>query len=209
MNNKILVTTLLVLAIVGSVVWIYLHRADRPPDIQMGPYKALGTVAGEETGRLLNHKGQVVIIAREFSGGANPVEEAELNAFSSALMKAGVGIAATERFSVPSSQILFSGGGVPSERFLQVVKAHPKVDALVLLATLPPADKTASDLLKQSGTKIVLISGNSPGSKSLLDAGMAQLALVPRPELPSETNKPPKSLREYFDRYYVILEPGK
>jgi hypothetical protein len=209
MNTKPFVIALLLLAIVGSATWLYLHRAGRTPDIEMGPYVALGAVSGEETGRLLNHKGQVVIIARDYSGGANPVEEAELKAFSAALAKGGVGIVATERFNVPPAQILFSGGTIPSEWFLQVVQAHPKVDALVLLAALPPLDKTASDLLKQSGTKIVLISNNSSGSQSLLDAGMAHLAMVPRPELPPGTNKPAQNLRELFNRYYVILEPGK
>ena len=209
MKKKPLVITLLLLVIAGSVTWMYLHQTGGSPNIEMGPYNALGAVAGEETGRLLNHKGQVVIIARDYSGGANPVEEAELKAFSATLAKAGIGIVATERFNIPQSQILLLGGTIPSEWFVRVVEAHPKVDALILLAALPPLDKTASDLLKKSGTKIVLISSNSSGSQSLLDQGLAQLALVPRSELPHDTNKPPQTVRELFDRYYVILEPGK
>jgi len=42
-----------------------------------------------------------------------------------------------------------------------------------------------------------------------MEAGVAHLAIVPRSETPPETSKPPQSLRENFDRYYMVLALDK
>ncbi|MBI3853648.1 MAG: hypothetical protein HY298_25675 [Verrucomicrobia bacterium] len=209
MNKKPLVVVLAVVAIIVSGVWIYWNTFGRGPKIELDPYRALGEVAGEETARLLNHQGQVVIIARANSGGANPVQEAEVKAFSVALRKGHVGVATTERFTVPPTVAMFSGNTVPRDRFLQIFQAHPKTAALVLFAEFPMLDKPDLDLLKQSGIKIVLISGNPPGCQGLLEAGVAHLAFVPRTDGPPQTFQPTQTLRDWFNRYYVVLTPGK
>ncbi|MBI3853652.1 MAG: hypothetical protein HY298_25695 [Verrucomicrobia bacterium] len=209
MNKKPLVVVLTVLAILGSATWIYVNRPGRLPKIQLDPYRALGEVAGEETTRLLNHQGQVVILARDNRAGVNPVEAAEVKAFSAALRKGGVGVAATERFSVPPAMAMFSGGAIPRDRFLQILQAHPKAAALVLFAEFPMLDKPDLDLLKQSGIKIVLISGNPPGCQDLLEAGVVHLAFVPRTDAPPQTSQPAATLRDWFNRYYVVLAPGR
>src|SRR5690349_15625855 len=137
MQKKPLVITLLVLATLGSVAWLHFAMPGRRPHIQLDPYRALGEVAAEETARLLNHQGQVVILAREDRSGDNPVESAELKTFNSTLKKGGVAVAATEWFKVPPTEQILLAGSVPRERFMQVVQAHPNVAAFVLFAEFP------------------------------------------------------------------------
>lgn len=206
MNKKLVVIAIAVLAILGSVIWLYQNRPGRPPRIALDSYQALGEVAAEEASRLLNHKGQIVIVTREVPAGANPAEEAQLQAFTSALKKAGkINIAAVETFRLSPMEQMAAGGNVPRERFLQVLKAHPKLDALALFAGFPALDQTDLDQLKQSGAKIVVISGYRTAYKHLLAAGWIQIAIVPRFDSPPENPKPPQTLREWFERDYVIV----
>lgn len=206
MNKKPVVIAIAVLAILGSIIWLYLNRSGRPPRIALDSYQALGEVAAEETSRLLNHKGQIVIVARENRAGANPAEAAQLQAFTSALKKEGkISIAALETFHLSPMEQMSAGGSVPRERFLQVLKDHPKLDALALFVGFPALDQTGLDQLKQSGAKIVVISGYWPDYKRLLAAGWIQIAIVPRFDSPPEFPKPPQTLREWFDRDYVII----
>lgn len=206
MNKKPVVIAIALLAILGSVIWLYLNRPGRPPRIAMDSYQALGEVAAEATSRLLNHKGQIVVVARENRDGANPVEAAQLQAFTSALKKEGkISIAAVETFRLTPMEQMAAGGRVPRQRFVQVLKSHPKLDAVALFAGFPELDQTDLDQLKQSGARIVVISGYRPEYKRLLAAGWLQIAIVPRFDSPPENAKPPQTLREWFDRDYVIV----
>lgn len=209
MTNKPVVVAIAVLAIMGSVVWLYWHWPGRPPRIQLDSYQALGAVAAEETARLLNQKGKVVIIALDNRAGANPVEAAQLKAFTGTLKKKGVSLKALETFSLTPMEQMSSGGSVPRERFLQVLQAHPKVDALVLFCGFPALDQPDLDRLKQSGAKIVLISSYRPDYQPLLAAGVIHAAIVPRPDSPPENAKAPQTLQEWFDRDYVVLRAAK
>ncbi len=210
MNTKPLVAVIAVLAILGAVTFLYLSWPGRPPRIQLDSYQALGEVAAEETVRLINQNGQVVVIAPDNRTAANPAEAAQLKAFSRALKKQrGVSIEAVETFSLAPMERMALGGGVPRERFLQVLRAHPKLAALVLFAGFPALEQTDFDLLKQTGAKIVVVSGYLPGYKVLLGAGLINVAIVPRIDPAPENPKPPRTLQEWFERDYMIVTPAK
>src|SRR5205085_1126395 len=158
-----------VATIIGSAFWIQRNLSRRQAPIQMDPYRALGEISAQETARLLGHKGQVIIIARENNGSGDPVEASELKCFRKALAKDGVQVAACETFRTPATA-LFARGSVPRDRFLQVLDAHPSASAFVLFAGLPPLETADLQRLKQNGTQLVVIGGFRPGDQALLEA---------------------------------------
>lgn len=200
---------ILFLAVIGACgFWIYRNRPGRTPTIQMDPYRALGDVAGEETARLAQGRGEVVIVARENPDNADTVEAAELKSFCNALQTRGVHVRATETFRVPPTA-LYERGSIPRERLLQVLDAHPGVAAFVLFAGLPPLEQGDLERLKQSGARTILICGYQPSDKTLLDSGVIQLAIVPRTDSAQETAPASKTTRGIFDRHYVLLSAGE
>ena len=207
MGNKPVLITIASLAIAGSIAWIVYQMPGRRPSVELDPYRALGEVAAQETGRLLNRNGQVVIVSREMPAGANPVEEAKLKAFVAALKSAGVGVESNERFSLPPSARLF-GSNIPRDWFLKLLQTHNKA-AFVLFAEFPALEPADTEKLKKEGVKIIVISGSQSGAKRLVDDGLVQFAVVPRGESPPAAATSRQTTRETFDRYYAILAPGK
>ena len=210
MARKHLLVGVTVLAIVAAAARLYLNWPGRAPRIQLDSYQALGEVAARETARVLNQKGQVVIIARENRAGANPAEAAQLKAFSRALKdRGGVSIAATATFTLTPLEQMSAGGSVPRGRFLKVLQDHPKATALVLFAGLPELEQPDLDRLARSGLKLVVISGYRPGYKQLLEAGVIHVAIVPRLDSPPEDLRPPQNLEEWFERDYMLVTPAQ
>jgi len=207
MGNKPILAIVAILAIAGSVAWLYWQMPGRKPDIQMAPYQALGEIAAEEAGRLAQNQGQVLIIAAENPGGQNPVEEAKVKACTGALKRAGLKLEALERFNLPPAARMF-GGNVPRDWFQQVTQAHPKVAAIILFGEFPILEPADLERLKQSKLKILLVSGNHAGARQLIDTGIVPEALVPRAE-PSQSDQVPQGTRAWFDRYYSILTSAK
>lgn len=206
-TKKAVVIVAAVVAILGSFVSIYLNRAGRSPRIVLNSYQALGEVAAEETSKLLDQKAKVVIIAYDTKVNSNPVEEAKLKAFGDRLKTGGITISSTEKFKLTPMERMATGGAVPRERFLQILESHPNVDAIVLFVAFPPLTETDLDRLERNGPKLVLISGYMPGYKNLLSARVVQLAIVPRFDSAAERIKQPQTLRQWFDRDYVIITP--
>jgi hypothetical protein len=210
LNHRPVVITLAVLAIVGSCAWLYVKWPGRGPAIRLDSYQALGQVAAEETDRLLAHQGRVVLIAHHNPAAPNPVEEAQLKAFRGALKRiGGVSVAALETFSLTPMEQMSTGGSVPRERFLEVLRAHPKVQGLVLFVAYPALQSADLDQLKRTGMRIILISGYRPGYKRLLETGLLHLAIVPRLDERAEPSQPPRTVREWFDRDYMVVTPDK
>ena len=208
MGNKRVIIAFAILAIFGSIAWIFFQMPGRRPRIQLEPYQALGEVAAEETVRLLNRQGQVVIITPEAPAGANPVEEAKLKTFIAVLKRGGLSLASVEKFTLAPSARLF-GRSVPRDWFLHLLQTRPKAAAMVLFAEFPVLEPADADQLKKDGVKVILISASQSGAKHLVDDGLVQLAVVPCGDRPPPASAKPQSTRETFDRYYTILTPGK
>jgi hypothetical protein len=203
-----LITLLCVAGIVGSIIWLVVSFSSHPPKIELDPYRALGEIAAQETGRLLPQKGQVVIVARDNPSDTNVVQAAQMQALDAALQQAGFNVAATETFSVPRLEV-FARGSIPRDRLFQVLQAHPNTAAFVLFTALPEMEKADIDRLKQTGAKIISVCGFKPGDQALLDTGVISLAIVPRTEAPPEGSNPASGMRGVFDAHYTILSPGK
>ena len=207
MRKNTIVAIAALLALAAALESLYLGQ--RGPKIELGPYEALGAVAAEETAKLLGDKGSVVVIAKESGGSKTPALDAQLQAFADTLkIKAGISLAANEKVKLDPMTAMATGGGIPGDQFLEIMRRHPKVSAVVLFVSFPSLPERDLDALKKSNTRIVVVSGCMPGYKNLLQSQNIHVAIVPRFDNGSEAAKKPKSLREWFDQEYVVVTPA-
>jgi len=196
------------LAVGAVAVSLYFAFAGRSPRIDLNPYEALGAVTAEETAKLLNNKGQVLVLARDTGPDKNPSVEAELKAFRQTLKKHAGLSQVTEKILAPPMLMMATGGGVPPEQLFKALATHANVSALVLFGGLPPLAEPELETLRKSGVKIVVVSSFHPGYRRLLQQQVVHRAIVPRPDAPPAGAQPPRTLRERFDQDYLIVTPA-
>ena len=80
-------------------------------------------------------------------------------------------------------------------------------DAVVLFCGFPPLAAGDYEMMRQRGLKFVLVSGYSSSIKKFLEAQVIHLAVIPQFETPPATAKTPKTLREWFERDYLVITP--
>ncbi|MBI3850172.1 MAG: hypothetical protein HY298_07770 [Verrucomicrobia bacterium] len=208
MIKKTIGPLILILVIAAAAVWIYRSMSDRSTNFNLNPYYALGAGVAEETGKLLGNKGQVLIIAPDTSQFKNPAVDGQLKSFQDAMHKnKSISVAATVRFKLTPMEQMAAGGSVPRDFFLNALQSHPNVGAVVLFCGFPPLGLPDYDTLKQSGAKVVVASGYLPSYRKLLEGQLIHLAIVPRFDRTDAPAKEPKTLREWFDRDFVVITP--
>ena len=204
-TRDIIVATL---AVGAAGVSIYFALAGRSPKINLDTYHVLGAVTAEETARLLGNKGQVLVMVRDTGPNENPSVEAELKAFQNAL-KSQKGISVlVERIQGSPMQMMATGGGVPPEQFLQALKVHSGLGAVVLFMGFPQLSNSELEVLKQSGVKTVVACALRPGDEKLIERQSINLALVPRSDSPPPDAPAARTLRERFDQEFRIIGPA-
>lgn len=203
--KDIIVTTI---AIVAAGVCIYLALAGRSPKINLDPYHVLGAVTAEETAKLLGNQGRMLVMVRDTGPNKNPSVEAELKAFQQALKGQKAITVLVERIQVSPMQMMATGGGVPPEQFLQALKTHSNLGAVVLFMGFPPLNDSELEVLKQSGVKTVVACALRPGDEQLFARQAIHLAIVPRSDSPPPGAPAARTLRERFDQEFRIIAPA-
>jgi hypothetical protein len=196
-----------VIAVTAAVISVYFAMSGSSQKIDLDPYNALGAVTAEETAKLIGNKGQVLVMVRDMGANKNPSVEAELKAFQQTL-KGQKGISVLiERIKITPVQMMATGGGVPPDKFLSALGTHSGLSALVLFMGFPQLADSELEVLKKSGAKTVVACPLRPGDQQLIERDIVNVALVPRPDDPPAGAPVPRTLRERFDRDFVILTP--
>jgi hypothetical protein len=105
--------------------------------------------------------------------------------------------------------MLATGGRIPAEQFFKILQAHPKAGAIVLFLGFPVLRDRDFDALKQRAPKLVVVAGYRSDYQDLLERRFIDLVIAPRSDALPETATKPKTLREWFDQEYVIIDPQK
>jgi len=205
MNKRTRDILVSILAVGAAAVAIYLSFGKRTEQINLGTYEVLGAVAAEETAKLLNDKGRIVVVVRDTGPDKNPSVEAELSAFQQTLKKRSGLKLVVERVPVTPMLMMSTGGGLPPETLFKLIENNAKPDALVIFFGFPLLTEPEIAALKKTGVKTVVISSFRPGYQRLLERQAMHLAIVPKPDLPPASGPTPKGLRERFDQEYVIM----
>ena len=205
MNKKITFIVSLLVVIVGACAWLYYTPPGDVPKTDLDIYQALGTVTAKETAKLLDNQGELVVISWDSSRNKMPVIEAQITSFERAIKQhKGIQITTREKVLQIPAQMMATGGGMPSDQFLKVVKAHPRAGAIVLFLAFPNLSSQELKELSEGQTKFVVVSGCNPGYKKLLMDRNIDLAIVPRFDRIKNT-RPPQTVQESFDQNYQIV----
>lgn len=206
MDNKNNVVALAaVLAILAALGFLWVAEFRGGPRVDRAPLETLGRMVADETARLLNQQGRVVIVSEILEVARNPNIEAQVKGFKAGLA-AHPGVTLKEARDLkrpPSDDPRFWPPNVAG----QLAAAGAGADAAVLLVNLPP-QLTAADVavLKGARSKLVVVGTAAPGLKPLLQQGIVHLAIVPRhPPKPAPSGK--ETPRQWFERVYLVATP--
>lgn len=208
MNRRTIGQVAFAILLIALATWNFLKPSDGRK-IDLNPYKALGSVASGETSKLLGHQGGIVIVIPDPGTEADPVMDAQIAAYRSGLKEAGkVSIQAVETVKMDSFLRMQTGGAMPAEQFLALLKRHPSAGAFVLFIGFPGLmDSEIAQVQSHRGKRIV-ISASLPNYQELIETGALHMAIVPRTNSADERLPTPTSTREAFDQEYLILRPA-
>lgn len=207
MKTRYLLFAALALAAAGLV--FFWSASERGPQIDLGPYDALGAAAAEEAVKLAAGKAQIVVMVRDTSPNSNVSVETELKAFQEIIRKSRPGAdLAIERVPVSPMLMMSTGGGVPLDRLFATLAAHTNAAALVLFFALPGLDESQIETLKNSGVKIIVVSSLRPAYKQFLEQQAIHRAIVPRADRPPAGSPTPRTWRERFAQEFILLTPA-
>lgn len=194
-------------AVAVIVMAVYWGLKGRSPRIDLDPYEVLGAVTAEETANLLGAPGPVLVMARGAGAHENPSVEAQLRAFERSLNKQDGLSQVTVRVEATPMLMMATGGGIPPDQLFEALEAHANVAAVVLFGGLPALSEPEVEALRRRAVKLVVVSSFRPDYERLLEQGVLHLAVVPRPDPPPPEVKSSRTLRERFDREYLLVTP--
>lgn len=203
MENK--KTILAVVAVLGALAILCYTQFGGGIKMSMKPYESLGFVVAEETAKLLNNQGTVLVVTETTEGTKSPNAEAQIKGFKAGLAKTrAVTLKNTQEFKRPEAEQSQSWPKGQAGRF---VNTGDGAGAIVLFVTLPQElSKDDIAALKASKSKLVLVTAQSPLLKSLLEQGAIHVGIVNRfpPKPAPGGNETP---RQWFDRVYIVVKP--
>ncbi len=205
MNSKSWAQVGLLAVLVVAVVAMFFRSSDQP-QIDFNPYRALGTVAGEEVSEVLGGKGRIVLVIPEPGPDPDPVMESQLDAFKASLKARGkVEVASTVTVAMDPFQRMSTGGAMPSEQFAALRERHPNMAGQVFFIGFSALSETEWRDLKTDATQRMVVSAPLPGYDLLLREGILRFAIVPRTMAADAAPTSAKTTREIFDQEYLIL----
>lgn len=185
-------------------------RKPRAPDIDLAPFQGIGLVAAEETARILAQGGKVLVVTIGAEGAGTSPFHAQLEAFQQAIQQLGtVSVAAVEQADQAGGRSPGPEIGIPGSQYLQLLVAYPEIDAIVSLVGPPQITGEELGRLPPDRPPLVVVSMLGLGVRRLLEAGVIQVAVVPRTDSEKAVGPDPQSPREWFERYYQIVTPGE
>ena len=204
-NKNTVVAVGAILAILGSLTYLYFTEFRGGPALNMKPFENLGFTVAEETAALLGNQGRVVVVTELIEVQKSPNAEAQIKGFKAGLARKG-GVTLKElkeiKRSMDGDPRLW-----PAGQAAQIAQATEGASATVLFMSLP-AQLSREDLAALKGIKgkLVFVTALSPTLKPLLQQGVIHLAIVNRfPPKPAPTGK--ETPRQWFDRVYMVVKP--
>jgi hypothetical protein len=204
-GKRNLVAVACIVVIVVSIGRLLMTLVGSSQKVDLDPYELLGKVCAEELTKLLGGRGQVVVIAWDTSRHKLPAVEAEVGSFRKTLGKAGlVSIRATESLGGSSPMMM---EGLTPAKLKAIIERYPGVEAIVSFVGVPALNSEEIEQWPPKAPKLVLVGPSDPAGKlkTLLDAKVVELAILPRLEPVTAPAKKPETERERFDQNYQIL----
>lgn len=195
---------IVLLAVAGTMFF----RGSSRPRIDFDPYKALGSVTAEEVAKALGGQGRVVLVLPASGPDPDPVMDAQVAAFKSALKTQSQGkieVSATVPVAMDPFQRMSTGGAMPADQFQALRRQHADAAGYVFFIGFPALTEAERSGLQGGKTKMMVVSAPLPGYDLLLRDGILEFAIVSRTVAADAAPVEAKTTREIFDREYLLL----
>ena len=192
---------LVIAASVGRICFTQLAA----PKTELVLHKGIGEVMAEETHKLLDRKGKVIVVAAE--PGSAPELRAQLETFRETLGKlGGIVIKDTVLLDSQDKPQYGAGRGLSARRFVRIAKKSAGVDGIVSFVGAPNLSESDLAELEKTGLpKFIAESGSAAKLKRLFDKKVLQVAIVRRYQFPAPNTNDPRNAREWFEKRFQIV----
>ena len=195
--------TALLLAVIGASGFsIYRTQFVKEP-FNEGLHRTIGRVMAEETARLLNNTGRVVVIAIEWDKA--PELRTQLAEFEKTLKEIStVRIKETYHLDTEDQAKYAFGSGLSARRFARIVNKSQHLDAVVSFVGAPNLGTNDTSEVKR-GTKFIALCRSSEKLKRFFDTKLIQVAVVSRFQFPNPIQGKPRGERELFTQRFQVV----
>ncbi|MEI6082686.1 MAG: hypothetical protein WCS70_00115 [Verrucomicrobiota bacterium] len=197
------------LLVIGGSLLSFCPRVVRiQPKINFAPFVGIGEVVAEETVRLLQGRGQVVIWTLDTSRTKNPFIEKMVASFQETLrQRSRISLLGQETIPFdPASPMIVRGLDV--DQFHRLLHKHLSVDAVVSFAGMPPLTAEQIQELPEPRPKIIVgydpVMSPAGPRRLLIKQDVVQVTIEPC-LAPLTTPAKATTPREWFDRSFRVV----
>lgn len=201
-TKQLLVGGACLLLIAASGLWTW-RTQFAAPKFNLVLHQSVGLALAEETARLVNHSGKVVVIAIELAGV--PELKAQLDAFEHALQRfPGIKLEKSYKIDTDDKPKYSFGTGLSGRRFVRIVNKNLEADALVSFIGVPTL--SGGDLAQLKKTpKFIAEARSADKLRRLFEQKVLSAAVVSRFQFPTPVKGQPRNPREWFDQRFQIV----
>ena len=200
--KKVAVAIGSILVIAGSSLWIYSHHF-AAPRINVPLHQAVGRVMAEETAKLVDNQGRIVVIAIETAKDAEL--KVQLEEFEKTLKKfSRITVAKTYMLETENRAKYGAGSGLSARRFIRIVNKNTTADAMISFVGAPELKDEEFGQL-QARPKFIAESRSAEKLTKLFAKQLLQVAIVSRFQFPAPVEGNPGTLRQWFDKRFQVV----
>lgn len=173
------------------------------PKFNLALHQAVARAMAEETVKLLNGTGKVVVIAIELAG--EPELKAQLDEFEHSLKPhPKIALQKTYKLETDDKPKYSFGSGLSGRRFVRIVNKTPGADLYVSFLGAPALSTNELAELKTT-PKLIAEARAADKLKKPFEQKILQTAIVSRFQFPNPVQGTPRTSQEWFDQRWQIV----
>jgi hypothetical protein len=205
-QRSFLIGALVVMAASGVMLYRFFAKPNADHSTQ-NLLQAYAQTTAQEVARLLGGRGEVVVLTwgPPSDDAGRPGGAPDVQAVCQELQRAGLKVKA--RHPVPPVK---AGYDIvwTDEDYRAVLEQYPQVAAIVSFVGTPQLSAQNIRGLPSARPKLIVVRSAQPKpTRLLLEQGVVDAAVLPQVAAPA-SNVPPKTTREWFDKYYLFVTPA-
>jgi hypothetical protein len=203
-EKKPIVVGVCVLAIVASILSLFITQCESSPKIDVSRYGAAAEGLARKLGENPPAGNNIVIVMMDPKIDSQ-VFHAQAEGFEEGFKASKGKFTEVDRFYIKLEDMeRGTGSGMPTKVFFEVLDKHPDVDAIVSLVGIPLLTDDEIDQLPAKIPELHALVLYGVGVKRAFDEGILMAAVLPKYEKIPE-GPDPKDSQQLFDKYYQYV----
>jgi hypothetical protein len=200
--KKPLLVVVCLAVIAGAGLWTY-RTQFATPEFNVELHRAVGRVMAEQTTRLLDNKGKIVVITMETA--KVPELRPQIEEFEKALAELGhIKIKQTYTLETENQPKYGLGSGLSGRRYVRIVNKN--LDAAAIVSFVGAPRLTEEDLAQlKTKPKLIAESRSAEKLKPLFDSEILHVGVVARFQFPTPIKGKPRTPQDWFNQRFQIV----